>query len=94
MKIDVAYRGTGAKTIGRTVEGAGVGGLVGVLLGWLFGKPLEGALAGALIGATVGGVSGYSEERKYLENHTPQGSLDVTIRKKRNYLIEMEQYGR
>ena len=94
MKIDIAYRGTGAKTIVRTVEGAAVGGLVGVLLGWLFGKPLKGALAGALMGATVGGVSGYSEEWKYLENHAPQGYLDVAIRKRRNYLIEMRQYGR
>ena len=92
--MEVAYRGTGAKTIGRTVEGAAVGGLVGVLLGWLFGKPLEGALAGSLMGATVGGVSGYSEEWKYLENHAPQGYLDAVIRKERNYLIEIGQYSR
>ena len=85
MSVEIGYSGSGAKTIGRAVVGAAIGGLLGVLIGWKLRKPLEGAVIGSLTGATAGGVSGYFEEREYLQNHAPQGQLNVIITKRKRY---------
>ena len=92
MNMKMVYSGTGAKTIGRTVEGALLGGFLGLIIGWGFGRPLEGALWGSLSGAGIGGVSGYLEEQEYLKNHEPEGEFDIIFsyfpkKKRQNCLV-------